>query len=281
MEWSKLKNIILLILVVTNAFLLVLVGSRAWNAARYQANARADAIQVLSRSGITVDKDILPKDVVLPVGSVSRDREGEAQTLAPLLGEVTVQSPGGGRFLYTGSFGVADLRSRGEFSLALDREQFPMVGSYATHAQETAAKMSFRSRTILTRQLEEPNGTTGQTVEVSEVTLVQLWQETPILTCTAKAVYTEGQLLSLSGTRLTGEPQQVGSVELSVVTGLLRFLEQLSATGDVCSAITSMTPAYQLTAGLSDPATLSPVWYIETDSGAYTLDAATAVLQRR
>lgn len=281
MEWSKLKNIILLILVATNLFLLALVGSREWSAARYLSNARSDAIQVLARSGITVDKDILPKDQVLPIGAVTRDREGEAGLLEPLLGPVSEQSLGGGRFLYTGEYGVADLRGRGEFSLALDPDHFSIGGmSYAAHAVETLSLMGFQAVAVSTELLQEDSATTGEPVEVAEVTLVQLWGEAPVLTCTARAVYTGGSLVSVSGTRLSGSPVQTGGMELSAVTGLLGFLERLSDTGDVCSAVTAMTPAYQLTSGLADPAGLDPVWYMETDAGAYILNVATGELRR-
>ena len=40
MEWSKLKNIILLLLVSVNAFLLILVGVQESRAARYEEDTR-------------------------------------------------------------------------------------------------------------------------------------------------------------------------------------------------------------------------------------------------
>ena len=53
MEWSKLKNIILLLLVSVNAFLLILVGVQESRAARYEEDTRQAAVRVLEQSGIT------------------------------------------------------------------------------------------------------------------------------------------------------------------------------------------------------------------------------------
>ena len=52
MEWSKLKNIILLLLVSVNAFLLILVGVQESRAARYEEDTRQAAVRVLEQSGI-------------------------------------------------------------------------------------------------------------------------------------------------------------------------------------------------------------------------------------
>ena len=48
MEWSKLKNVILLMLLCVNAILLLLVGSQASQDRRYQAETRQAAAPRLS-----------------------------------------------------------------------------------------------------------------------------------------------------------------------------------------------------------------------------------------
>ena len=52
MEWSKVKNIIILLLLLVNGFLLVLVGMRREETENYQASALAQAVEVLERSGM-------------------------------------------------------------------------------------------------------------------------------------------------------------------------------------------------------------------------------------
>ena len=55
MEWRKLKNLIILILLVVNGFLLVLVAARSQEAAQYERSALEQTVQVLERGGIQVD----------------------------------------------------------------------------------------------------------------------------------------------------------------------------------------------------------------------------------
>ena len=65
MEWSKLKNIILLLLVSVNAFLLILVGVQESRAARYEEDTRQAAVRVLEQSGITFGPERVPQEAGL------------------------------------------------------------------------------------------------------------------------------------------------------------------------------------------------------------------------
>lgn len=270
MEWPKLKNIILLLLLVTNLFLLGLVGVQEWNSARYHAEARTDALEVLAKNGIQMGYEVLPRDQTLPLAQFSRDRSRDAATLTALLGDLTEQNMGGGQYLYEGEKGYAYLRGRGEFSVTLASGAYPLTGSAAEHAGDMLRLLGLD--TVV-------KSVTGD-AHSARVTLIQLWQGLPVLNCEMEVSYEGGELVSLSGTRLYNEPESLGSVELSAVTGLLRFLEQFSDTGDICSAITRMEAGYRLTTGLADPATLRPIWYFETDTGSYLLDAVSAELTR-
>ena len=88
MEWSKLKNVILLMLLCVNIILLLLVGSQASQDKRYQAETRQAAQAVLEQGGIDFTLDEFPDDLALSVTTVTRDRTGEAGIAAALLGEV-------------------------------------------------------------------------------------------------------------------------------------------------------------------------------------------------
>lgn len=73
MEWSKLKNIILLLLVSVNAFLLILVGVQESRAARYEEDTRQAAVRVLEQSGITFGPERVPQEAGLSPLTVTRD----------------------------------------------------------------------------------------------------------------------------------------------------------------------------------------------------------------
>jgi hypothetical protein len=67
MRWSKIKNIIILLLLIVNVFLLAQVGLQAWKSERNEREMRALMVEVLENNGITflpqeVPGDALPGD---------------------------------------------------------------------------------------------------------------------------------------------------------------------------------------------------------------------------
>jgi hypothetical protein len=87
MPWSKMKNVILVILAVTNLALLVLVGGRAIQGSRLLSRAREDSIQFLRGRGVEVDESVIPQAIELPPQTVERDLEGEEAISAAHLAE--------------------------------------------------------------------------------------------------------------------------------------------------------------------------------------------------
>ena len=87
MEWSKVKNIIILLLLLVNGFLLVLVGMRREETENYQASALAQAVEVLERSGIQVFQEGLEDALDMSPLSVERNLEREGALAGALLGE--------------------------------------------------------------------------------------------------------------------------------------------------------------------------------------------------
>ena len=61
MPWTKLKNIILAILAVTNLSLLLLVGGQALQSGRQASQAREDAIRFLRSRGVEVEDRTIPQ----------------------------------------------------------------------------------------------------------------------------------------------------------------------------------------------------------------------------
>ena len=59
MRWSRIKNIIILMLVIVNLFLLAMVGLRAWRSRRDDRENRARMVFILQENGI----DFLPGEV--------------------------------------------------------------------------------------------------------------------------------------------------------------------------------------------------------------------------
>ena len=94
MEWSKIKNIVLLMLLAVNLFLLVLVADQERKSAVYQEEARTGAVEILAAANIHMDMEALPPESRLHTMAVERDRTTEDTMAKALLGMVQNVSSG-------------------------------------------------------------------------------------------------------------------------------------------------------------------------------------------
>lgn len=275
MEWQKLKNIILLILLVLNGFLLVLVGTRREESARYERTALEQTVQVLEKGGIQVDLDaVTPADGLVPI-VVERNLEQEVKLVRALLDEdVEGSNRGGGLYLYRGELGEMSIRSSGEVSAKFEEDDYWSADRPEHHAAALLKKLGLDGMQTGVTESE------GQTV----VHIRQSWNGAAVFSCGLELVYRDGRLCSLSGTLLTAEAgtgtAETGQV-LTLPTALMRFSEEIAATGDVCSAVRSMEAGYRGTGqSLSGGTRLAPVWLMSTDTANYYLDCVTGALTR-
>ncbi len=273
MEWPKLKNIILLILLLANLFLVSMVVVQERTAARYQAQALDNAVSVLESNGIRVERERIPADMELTVLTVSRDLESEKALARALLGECAMTDLGGGRYAYESAVGAAEFRGNGNFTVSFPEGKLRLArsGGEAEYG-EALLKDAGLSAVLIGRAEEE-----GRTV----LTFRQTWQGAPIYSFAITMEYENGSLRTLSGTRMMGTPQSANekSELISVPTALLRFLNGVNDLGDICNEITAMESGYLTTSGM-DATRLIPVWYVTTDTGVYSLNALTGALER-
>jgi hypothetical protein len=113
------------------------------------------------------------------------------------------------------------------------------------------------------------------------VTVRQVYEGTPLLSCQAVLVYEGGELTAVSqGRRLNGTPAGTGQEEqtISAASAMIRFVNGLKELGDVCNSVTAVGESYRLSTTFSGPVRLTPVWDITTDTGSYQLDALTGEL---
>ena len=269
MPWSKIKNIILAILAVTNLALLVLVGGQTIQDRRLLSQAREDAIQFLRGRGVEVDESIIPQSMDLKPQIVERDLAGEERAAAALLGSpVTAESRGGEVYRYYNGSGSVQFHSDGTFSAQLKEGAFPLGADRGADCLALMEKMGLQG-TILSERGEE-------------LTFRQSWKGTPLFTQQVTLVCQGGQLTAMtSGRQLVGRPQEDPTrSSITVATALINFVNGVSALGDVCNRIDAIEPGYVAAASLSGPIVLTPVWRVTTDTGAYQLDAVTGGVTR-
>ncbi len=270
MEWSKIKNIILLILVLVNVALLALVVLRENRSAQNVEEARAGAVAALERSGIAVELERLPQDMELCELTFTRDRGGEQAAAEALLGAVSAGADSSAvRLVYTGAGGTAEFAMGGEFTVALE----PGVHTLNGRTEEEAG-LGCLELLGIQAELVSAVRDGGDTV----LTYRQLWQGVPVFSCPVELTWRDGELVRIQGQRLAGSSAPAGGTELplSTATVLVRFLAGLNAEGTICSRLEDMTAGYLLSG--TTPLKMVPVWRITTDTGAYYVDGMTGTL---
>lgn len=273
MEWPKLKNIIILILLLANLFMLSMVLIQERDAAQYQKQALDNAVSVLENNGIHMDRHLIPDEMELNVLTVERDLETEKTLAEVLLGTCEVSELGGGRYAYESSLGSAEFRSNGNFSITFlsGTRSTRKIGGEEEHAQVLLKEAG------LTAEFDSREEVDGRVV----LTYHQTWQNTPVHSCVLTVEYESGILQSMSGLRLLGTPQSGNdkSEPISAPTALMRILNGINDLGDICNEITAMEPGYLMSTA-TETIRLIPVWNVTTDTGAYSLNALTGVLER-
>ena len=202
MEWSKIKNIILLILLLLNGILLVMALQQELEQRQDASASLTQVLQALEKNGITVSRSILPEEKELPTLLVEQENlQTPPKQAQALLGHCSWEDEGGSvRLVYTGAAGRLETFSNGRFSAEFNP---------------------------------------------GEMMLERIFGEVSVLK---------------------------ESDMLNVPTMLMRFLGQRNESGRMFSQIYSITAGYHLSN--SRPYTLTPVWYVETDSGSYMLNGS-------
>ena len=269
MAWSKIKNIILLILLITNLALLILVGGQILQSRRLLSRAREDAIRFLQSRGVEVEESIIPQSMTLKPQIAERDLSGEERAAAALLGSpVTAESRGGEVYRYYNAGGAVQFHSDGTFSAQLEEGAFPLGSDREAGCLALMERMGLQG-TIL-----------GE--EGDELTFRQTWEGTPLFTQQVTLVCRENCLTGITaGRQLVARPQEdTARSSITVATALISFVNGVGALGDVCNRIDAIEPGYVAAASLSGPIVLTPVWRVTTDTGAYQLDTVTGSVTR-
>ena len=262
MQWSKIKNIVILLLLLANVLLLAHVVVREMESQRYHRQAREEAAALLAQNGIRVDLGELPDDPQLFPMRCERDIQREKDLAASLLGQASEQEDGS----YAGTCGTMWFYSSGDFLAHLEPTAFPVGEKSETDvAAEVMERLDFQG------QLRSVTEEDGRVL----VELYQLWEQVPVFSCQVTLTFDGGQLTQIQGRRMPGDPvSQGGTGAMTVTTALVRFLSAAAEGGYVCSEIREMTAGYSMTAvPTSSTFRLSPIWQIETDAVNFRLDA--------
>ena len=248
MNTARLKNIVILILLLANAFLLVLLFSRRAeeNAAHERSVAQLTAL--LSADGIAFDSALLDglPDTVLNV-QPARDLAAEQALAEGIIGSVTSIDSGG----------------------ALEAAVSRAVDDPAEFCADLCVPLGYRTFDVLS------DG--ARTV----VTASRFVGELEV--CNASLIFTfsGSTLTTVTGTFLPPiDTSESGETALDAVTALVRFLDYRNASGAVCTGITWLSAGYLVQSTTSAPLQLVPVLRVDTDVYSYYVNIVSGEVSR-
>ncbi len=270
MDKSKIKNFILLLLVVVNVFLLFIVLNNIREERKAQASRMEALENVLSDNGITLNPDINLPESVPSLLSLKRDMEAEKHMLTSLIGSCSlVEDKGGNFFFYKCSDGDGNFRGTGEFEIRLNSGVISKGRDPVTASKTAMKKLGLECGSGEPLVKVDGNDT--------EVTLPCSWEGTDIYNALVTFTFSSDNLLLISGKRPLDTKSSMAASETypDSVTIIMSFLESIHQTGYICSEINGLEIEYNMYSAVSGNCTLKPVWCITTNSGPYYIDAET------
>lgn len=264
LDRSLLKNIIIIILVLVNVFLLASLFMRQTSAVHFRQQTEEQLTELFAADGMTLDKKAFSLKTPPAVFALTRNLQLERNVAAFFLGSSLIQEDqGGGTYTYTGDSGVARFRSNGSFEVAGTLS----IGDVEAFCRSFCKDFSYGS-------LEFDLNETG----TGTATAVCICNDLPVFNCTVTFTINHGELRTVSGTLLSqeGSPMASDIVPLSATAALTSFQNVRREIGAVVSSVTELTLCYELQS--SSALTLSPSWCIVADTKNYYVNCITGIV---
>ena len=270
MDNAKVKNHIILVLLLVNVFLLGIVLTNALQERRATAERKQALSDVLSQNGIRLADGVELTQSVPAQVTLRRDEARETQIVTALLGSAERSDLGGNVYVYTaGNGGEARFRGTGDFTVLLGGSGMSAGKSPVDTAAGLLQPMGLRA--------DEKAVHTQGSGDNEDVTFSCVWSGSTVYNARVTFHFSAGRLCLITGTRLFDTQSARVSLDNCPdgITVLMNFLQSVRSTGDVCTEIRSLKLGYFMSSAVSGECTLRPVWCVETDSRAYYIDAET------
>ncbi|MBE6995824.1 MAG: hypothetical protein E7429_03730 [Ruminococcaceae bacterium] len=267
MDRHRLKNIIIIILLLLNGFLLSALLIR--EAAVRSAHSRTvDQLTALFAEDDMILYENAFSSATPPAElSFTRDLVREQAVAAFFLGDALVQDDesDGLRAVYTrGAGSSAQFRSGGSFAIT----GIPARGDAETLCREFCRTFSYEAP-VFTLDAQG----SGMAVAVA------VHNGLSVYNCTVSFSITEGALTSVIGTLLpaAGTAVPFQKEPLSAPAALITFQQYRRESGASASAVTAIALCYELQSSAVS-LSLSPAWCIETDIAKYYVDCVSGTV---
>ena len=270
MPVSKLKNLVLLVLLLANLALLALLIPDRVNQQRGDAALRKSLCDLYAGQQVQLDPDTVPDTVSIYSLELAEDPAGSAAAAEALLGQSMVQDDATRyQSVYRSDSGQCTISRSGSFRASLEGR--PAVRDLAKDAKKTLRAMGFQYLS-----LSEP-----QRLRAGFYTLTatQTVLGVPVFSQGLTLTYANDRLVQLEGVFYTGAGTLTRISDqpcISAADALVAFLSARVDLGWVGSAVTGMTQGYVRSETAAAAAVhLTPVWRLETDTGSFDVNGIT------
>lgn len=265
MKASRLKTIVIVILLLVNAFLLFLLLSRRAEQTQAYERTVEQLCELFARSGVSFDRALLPENSDVYALSPERSSTREMAFAKALLGgEPSLLDSGGGISRYSSSLGSCSLRSGGTVDAMLSRP----LDDAAQFSRELFRSFGYEE---VSSSLSGGSGS---------VTGMRRGKNGPIYNAALTLTFSDSTLTGVSGTFLSDLDEGRRTDGLDAISALVHFLDYCGVSGVVCTEVSALDSGYLLQSSASAPLRLIPVWRITTDVNNYYVNCKTGEVTR-
>ncbi len=270
MAKAKLKNVALLLLVLTNLLLLWMTIPTIGQSYRASQGTASQLAQLFSQYDVTFSPDIVPETTTLYVAELSTDQHDATPSIQAILGDTVYVEDSSTQHQqkYRSAMGYCDIARTGDFLCQLD--DGPSVSDMRTYVVGLLGNMG-----ITTTQVSQP---VQQSSGIYQVTATQQLFGVPYLSSHLDFFFENGALTTISGNGILGDAQftRSGEPAMGYKDALVVFFASRDTLGWVGTTITEITQSFSLTDTASASLLrLSPGWTITTDTGSFWVDGIT------
>lgn len=271
MDQIKVKNFIILVLLIVNAVLACVFATDVLRERALAAEATSGVVELLAERGISVGENVDLTERTLTSLTVSRNTDEELSKVTKVIGTSEMSDQGGNIRLYFASGGEAGLRGTGRVEMNIRR------GAYGSGEPLETAEQFMRDFGMEAAGEPVSNSIDPETNE-GTLTLECAYNGTSVVNCTLTFTFAEGELVGVYGTRVLdsiSSGRQLATIDVPTV--LMRFVALLREQNRVCSSLDALELCYHMSVNAAGEGELVPVWRIVTDTGEFYINAVTGI----
>ena len=267
MSAPKVKNLIILILLLVNIFLLALVVPSRTSAELHDQTSARQLSQLFEANGIRLNAAMIPRTETLYDQTLTSDPQAASAAVLALLGESAASSQQDGGLYFSSPLGEAMLVNG-----SLTAEVNIPAANPEVFTRDCLARMGLTVRAVTT---------TGRLETVTVCRAETDVGGLPVVSNRLTFRYENGTLTRVEGLILTGQDtlEITGTQScISAADALVDFLGSRLSTGWLGSSIDSMEQGWSLTRGAGASFSLRPVWRLYTDAGVCLVNGITGAV---